>query len=75
MDRDAGKRARKTEYSCHLAFHLIECTAAGELHPPGATPSTFTQTKLEGFVLATDNGGQTWNSVELPQFNGTPSRP
>ncbi len=55
--------------SCPTA---LQCTAAGALHPPGATPSTFTQTKLEGFVLATDNGGQTWNSVELPQFNRTP---
>jgi photosystem II stability/assembly factor-like uncharacterized protein len=53
--------------SCPTA---LECWATGGSHPPDAPTSTYAS--WQGFVLETNDGGRTWSSVELPQYNGSP---
>jgi photosystem II stability/assembly factor-like uncharacterized protein len=53
--------------SCPTA---LECWATGGSHPPEAPTSTYAS--WQGFVLETSDGGRTWNSVELPHYNGSP---
>jgi photosystem II stability/assembly factor-like uncharacterized protein len=76
--RDGGKTWTRTPgnepeqwslgaISCATALH---CWATGALHAPGATLRSVSD--WQGLVLATDDGGQTWHSVELPQFDGVP---
>jgi hypothetical protein len=47
-----------------------ECWASGESHAPSAP--TDSAASWQGFVVSTVDGGQTWNPVQLPQYEGVP---
>jgi photosystem II stability/assembly factor-like uncharacterized protein len=53
--------------SCPTA---LECWATGGSHPPDASTSTYGTWR--GFVLTTNDGGRTWNPIELPQYEALP---